>query len=188
MLNKLRLVLIVSSLAVALIALGLWDSGPASIETTATASASDNLSFYASNAHIRQFQADGKLKYDLVAPQFEHFKESDTGYVTTPELKLYQGATTPWNITSLRAEISPGGDEVELIEQVRLAKIDSKQRATILTTERLTVFPDKEFAQTQQAVRIEAAQGVTTAVGMKAYLNEGRMLLLSNVRGQHEVR
>ncbi|HLD68407.1 MAG TPA: LPS export ABC transporter periplasmic protein LptC, partial [Pseudomonas sp.] len=24
--------------------------------------------------------------------------------------------------------------------------------------------------------------------GMKAYLNDGRMLLLSNVRGQHEAR
>jgi len=29
---------------------------------------------------------------------------------------------------------------------------------------------------------------VTTAKGMKAYMNDGRMLLLSNVRGQHEAR
>jgi lipopolysaccharide export system protein LptC len=29
---------------------------------------------------------------------------------------------------------------------------------------------------------------VTTAQGMKAYLNDGRMILPSNVRGQHEVR
>ncbi|WP_162976016.1 LPS export ABC transporter periplasmic protein LptC, partial [Pseudomonas aeruginosa] len=28
----------------------------------------------------------------------------------------------------------------------------------------------------------------TTAVGMKAYLKDSRMHLLSNVRGQHEVR
>ena len=52
----------------------------------------------------------------------------------------------------------------------------------------MTVFPDKEYAQTQQAVRIEAANGVTTAQGMKAYMNDGRINLLSNVRGQHEVR
>jgi len=52
----------------------------------------------------------------------------------------------------------------------------------------MTVFPDKQYAQTEQAVRIEAANGVTTANGMKAYLEDGRMLLLSNVRGQHEVR
>ena len=65
---------------------------------------------------------------------------------------------------------------------------DAKGRPTILTTSRLTVFPEKEYAQTQQAVRIDAANGVTTAKGMKAYMNDGRMLLLSNVRGQHEAR
>ncbi len=63
-----------------------------------------------------------------------------------------------------------------------------KGRPVVLTTTRMTVFPDKQYAQTEQAVRIEAANGVTTANGMKAYLEDGRMLLLSNVRGQHEVR
>jgi lipopolysaccharide export system protein LptC len=77
---------------------------------------------------------------------------------------------------------------VELIDSVRVARTDAKGRPTILTTSRLTVFPDKEYAQTEQAVRIEAANGVTTAQGMKAYLNDGRMLLQSNVRGQHAVR
>ena len=42
-------------------------------------------------------------------------------------------------------------------------------RPTILTTSRLTVWPDKDY-ETKQAVRIDAANGVTTATGMKAYL------------------
>ena len=71
---------------------------------------------------------------------------------------------------------------------MRVERTDEKGRPTILTTSRLTVFPQKEYAQTQQAVRIDAANGVTTAQGMKAYLNDGRMILQSNVRGQHEVR
>ena len=78
--------------------------------------------------------------------------------------------------------------EVELIDQVRVERTDTKGRPTIITTSRLTVFPEKDYAQTRQPVRIEAANGVTTATGMNAYLNEGRMLLLSNVRGQHELR
>jgi lipopolysaccharide export system protein LptC len=52
----------------------------------------------------------------------------------------------------------------------------------------MTVFPEREYAQTAQAVRIATADGVTTAKGMKAYLNDGKIDLLSNVRGQHEVR
>jgi lipopolysaccharide export system protein LptC len=101
---------------------------------------------------------------------------------------LYRGTELPWKVSSERAEVAPQGKEVELIDSVRVERTDAKGRPTILTTSRLTVFPDKEYAQTEQAVRIVAANGVTTAQGMKAYLNDGRMLLLSNVRGQHEVR
>ena len=103
-------------------------------------------------------------------------------------LMLYRGSELPWNVTSQRAEVSPGGVEVELIDDVRIARTDAKNRPTIITSSRMTVFPQKQYAQTEQAVRIDAANGVTTAQGMKAYLNDGRMLLQSNVRGQHEVR
>ena len=160
------------------------DADPARTLNTST----ELVDFFATNAHIRQFQEDGSLKYDLKAPEFEHHQHSDRGFVTTPYLEIFQGAEIPWKITSTRAEIAPNGDQVELIENVKLEKTDSKARHTRITTERLTAFPDKEYAETAQAVRIEAAQGVTTGVGMKAYINEGRVLLLNNVRGQHEVR
>ena len=91
-------------------------------------------------------------------------------------------------VQSERGEVAPEGKEVELIDAVRVARTDAKGRPTVITSSRMTVFPDKEYAQTQQAVRIEAANGVTTAQGMKAYMNDGRILLLSNVRGQHEAR
>ena len=52
----------------------------------------------------------------------------------------------------------------------------------------MTVFPQKQYAQTEQAVRIDGAGGTTTGKGMKAYLKDGRMDLLSNVRGQYEAR
>lgn len=71
---------------------------------------------------------------------------------------------------------------------MRVERTDTQGRPTILTTSRLSVFPEREYAETQQPVKIEAANGVTTAVGMKAYLDDSRMHLLSSVRGQHEVR
>jgi lipopolysaccharide export system protein LptC len=52
----------------------------------------------------------------------------------------------------------------------------------------MTVFPQKQYAQTEQPVRIDGAGGVSTGKGMKAYLKESRIHLLSNVRGQYEAR
>ena len=49
-------------------------------------------------------------------------------------------------------------------------------------------FPQQQYAQTQQPVRIDGAGGVSTGTGMKAYLKESRIHLLSNVRGQYEAR
>ncbi len=84
--------------------------------------------------------------------------------------------------------MSPGGDHVELIDSVRINRTDEKNRTTIITSSRMTVFPQKQYAETAQPVRIDGLGGVTTGTGMKAYLKESRMNLLSNVRGQYEAR
>ena len=80
------------------------------------------------------------------------------------------------------------GTEVELIDSVRVARTDAQNRDTIITSSRMTVFPQKQYAQTEQDVRIDGAGGVSTGKGMKAYLKESRIHLLSNVRGQYEAR
>jgi lipopolysaccharide export system protein LptC len=169
--------------------LGYWNLNPESFNgQPAKAEANNAVDFYATNTYTVQYQADGKLHYDLTADKVEHIKASDITLMTKPNMNLFRGTELPWKIRSDHGEVSPGGTEVELIDQVRVDRTDAKGRPTVLTTSRLTVFPEKEYAQTQQAVRIVAANGVTTAQGMKAYMNDGRMLLLSNVRGQHEAR
>ncbi|MCO6058182.1 LPS export ABC transporter periplasmic protein LptC [Pseudomonas sp. MOB-449] len=187
--KNLRLALILTPITALLIALGYWNIRPESFMDRAPAQGNDNaIDFYVENGKSTQFQPDGKLHYEMTAKRLEHIKATDVTLLTSPDLLLHRGTAYPWHVQSERGEVGPEGKQVELIEQVKVARTDAKGRPTILTTSRLTVFPDEEYAQTQQAVRIDAANGVTTAQGMKAYLNDGRMLLLSNVRGQHEVR
>ncbi|WP_044872090.1 LPS export ABC transporter periplasmic protein LptC [Pseudomonas sp. LFM046] len=187
--RNLRLALIFTPIAALLIALGYWNIRPESFMDRAPVNGSDNaIDFYVENGKSTQFQPDGKLHYEMTGKRLEHYKATDITLVTTPDLFLHRGTDFPWHVQSDRGEVGPEGKEVELIDNVKVARTDAKGRPTVLTTTRLTVFPDKEYAQTQQAVRIEAANGVTTAQGMKAYLNDSRMILQSNVRGQHEVR
>ncbi len=189
MLNKLRLRLTLATLALLLAAVGYWNVRPESFTSKSASDISNNdIDFYVIKAKSTQFQVDGKLAHSMTSDKLEHLSSSDITLLTNPDLLLYRGTELPWHVQSLRAEVAPEGSQVELIDSVRVARTDAKGRPTILTTSRLTVFPDKEYAQTEQAVRIEAANGVTTAQGMKAYLNDGRMLLQSNVRGQHAVR
>ncbi|MBM7061572.1 LPS export ABC transporter periplasmic protein LptC [Pseudomonas sp. UL073] len=187
MLRKILLTLSFITGAVLLAALGYWNISPEA-EKAPVAESANAVDFYALNAHSVQFQADGKLHYEMTSDKVEHLKASEITQVSKPDLQLYRGTDLPWKVRSERAEVSADGKQVELIDAVRIARTDAKNRPTVITSSRMTVFPDEEYAQTEQAVRIEAANGVTTANGMKAYLKDSRMLLLSNVRGQHEVR
>lgn len=190
MLSRIRLPAILSLIALLLVAIGYWNIRPESFmqEPVVTTGEKSPIDFYVLNSRTVQYQADGKRNYELSAEKMEHIKASDVSLLTRPNLHSYRGTELPWQVTSERGEVGPQGQEVELIDNVRIERNDAKGRPTIITTSRMTVLPEKDYAETRQPVRIVAANGVTTATGMKAYLNEGRMLLLSNVRGQHELR
>ncbi|MCY1285650.1 Lipopolysaccharide export system protein LptC [compost metagenome] len=187
MLRKALLTLSFAAGGLLLAALGYWNIAPESSKTP-LAEDPNAVDFYATNTRSVQFQSDGKLQYEMTSDKVEHLKSSEVTLVSKPDLQLYRGTELPWHVKSQHAEVSPDGKQVELIDDVRIARTDAKNRPTVITSSRVTVFPDEEYAQTEQAVRIEAANGVTTANGMKAYLKDSRIHLLSTVRGQHEVR
>lgn len=187
--KKIRTFLLFGVLAVLLAAAGYWNISPESFMDQPKSAVDESaIDFYAINAHSVQFLPDGGLQYEMTADKVEHLKATDVTLLTTPNLELYRGSTFPWHVESKTAEVSPGGDHVELIDAVRINRTDEKSRTTIITSSRMTVFPQKQYAQTQQAVRIDGLGGVTTAIGMKAYLKDSRMDLLSNVRGQYDAR
>jgi len=187
--KKARNIALFLVIAALLVAVGYWNVSPERfLEEPAAQVDESAIDYYAINAHSVQFLPDGKLQYEMTADKVEHLKASEVTLVTKPDLHMYRGTQYPWHVQSLRAEVNPDGTEVELIDQVRVARTDEKQRDTIITSSRMTVFPQKQYAQTEQAVRIDGAGGTTTGKGMKAYLKEGKMDLLSNVRGQYEAR
>ncbi|MCF7541481.1 LPS export ABC transporter periplasmic protein LptC [Pseudomonas petrae] len=187
--KKFRTFLLFGVLALLLAAVGYWNISPESFLDQPKAAVDESaVDYYATNAHSIQYLPDGTMQYDMTADKVEHLKATDVTLMTTPMLQMYRGSTFPWHVQSVRAEVSPGGDHVELIDSVRINRTDEKNRTTIITSSRMTVFPQKQYAETAQPVRIDGLGGVTTGTGMKAYLKESRMNLLSNVRGQYEAR
>ncbi|MDY0249003.1 MAG: LPS export ABC transporter periplasmic protein LptC [Pseudomonas sp.] len=186
---NLRFFLFFLPIALLVAALGYWNinsSTPSdqhnSIQTKKT------IDFFAQDTQTLQFTDAGTVQYELNTPRIEHSQDDDITLLLQPDLLLFRGTELPWHISSKRSEVSAEGKEVELIENVRIERTDEQGRPTILTTEQLTYVPATEYAHTKLAVKIEAANGITTGVGMQTYLNESKMRLLSNVRGRHEVR
>jgi lipopolysaccharide export system protein LptC len=187
--RKIRNIVLLLVVAGLFAAVGYWNIVPETfLEQPKAVVDEGTIDYYAINAHSKQFMPDGKLQYDMTSDKVEHLQASQVSLLTKPDVNLYRGAAFPWHVTSERGEVNPDGTQVELIDSVRVARTDEKNRQTLITTTRMTVFPQKQYAQTDQAVRIDGAGGVTTGVGMKAYLQDSRMNLLSNVRGLYEAR
>lgn len=189
MLGKLRTFLPLIIIALVVAAVGYWNISPERfLDQEEAVQPPPSVDFFVENARSHQFEADGSLRHQLTAERVEHMQDTDTSLLFQPDLLIYRGEDQPWQVRSLRGEVGPEGRQVELIEQVEIEQTIAPDRFSRLTTSRLTVFPDREYAETAQPVRIENADGLTTAIGMQAHVKEGRVLLLSNVRGQHEVR
>jgi len=187
--KKLRTILLFAALALLFAGIGYWNISPERfLDRPATQVDEQQIDYYAINARAKQFLPDGGLQYDMTADKVEHLQVSQVTLLSKPDMQLYRGTVYPWHVQSERGEVNPDGTQVELIDSVRIARTDQKKRATLITTSRMTVFPQKQYAQTEQNVRIEGAGGVSTAKGMKAYLNDSKISLLSNVRGLYEAR
>ncbi|WP_213879159.1 LPS export ABC transporter periplasmic protein LptC [Pseudomonas sp. dw_358] len=187
--KKLRNILLLAVLAALFAAVGYWNISPERFQARPPVVIDPTaVDYYAINAHAKQFLPDGGIQYDLVADEVHHLQASQVSLLTNPDMNLYRGTVYPWHVTSKRGEVNPDGTQVELIDSVRVARTDQKDRPTVITSSRMTVFPQKQYAQTDQDARIDGAGGTSTGKGMKAYLKESKIFLLSNVRGLYEAR
>jgi lipopolysaccharide export system protein LptC len=180
--------LVLLSIAIAL-AVGYWNIRPTTFVPPVQLADPLQPDFFMINGRITMLGQDGTPIYHLVSERATHLVGDDSTRLEQPNLTYFrEGEAEPWTVTAVYGRVTEGGDQVMLQEDVVLQQRLPGQLPRRLTTSAMTIFPPKDYAETDQHVRIEAARHVTTATGMQVYFNDGRLILLSNVRGQHEVR
>lgn len=183
------LAIVVGTGVLAALAMGYWNIRPASFQPDPLVIDPRQPDFFMENARIRQLNAQGTVSYQLTTERATHLASDESTLLDEPFLVFFrEGETQPWELRSRYGQADQGGDRVRLTDEVELQQKLPNRALTRLTTSLLDVFPQRDYAETDQAVRIEAANGVTTGVGMQVQFNDGTMTLLSNVRGEHEVR
>jgi lipopolysaccharide export system protein LptC len=139
---------------------------------------------YMLNATIRQFSPEGKLQYRIAANRFTHFPLTDVTTMTLPALTLARTQDSdPWEITSSKGRILPSSDYreevVELWSDVRASQSGNERDLVTIETNSLTVYPDRDYAETDEPVLIKNLSGRTTAAAMKAFLTTGKFMFYS---------
>ena len=86
-------------------------------------------------------------------------------------------------MASERGWVSADNDVLMLLGKVDIWRDSSDGKREIhIETEDLRVLPHEEYAETQLPVSISTPESLTSGTGMRAFLGESRVQLLSKVR------
>lgn len=138
------------------------------------------------HADIINFGETGLPKSKIIGDQILHYPDEEDSEIITPRITLFRDRGLPVNISADHGWINKDGTRV-LLKGHTVIKREKSQHNQFsqLETPELTIWPNKNFAETDKAVKITTDSTVATGVGMKAYLDEEHYYLLNNVKGRH---
>ena len=135
---------------------------------------------------VRQFDSNGQQAHYLQTPLLHHTPRNDTHWLKTPQIIVANAKQGVWDIRSKQAIALNGGEKITFTKEVIIhQQHHEKTQESTLTTEQLTYFPKGKFATSDVKVTYSQAHNTVEAIGMKAYLNDKRVQLLSQARGTY---
>lgn len=139
------------------------------------------------NGDYRSFDETGSLEIRFTSPRIEQFDEENLATMESPRAELYGDAEAlPWIVEADQGRLMQNRELVYLTGNVRVLR-SVEGRETTLTTPTLTLDNNKGLVFTDAPVEIRDVTGVTTAVGMKAWIDKRILELKSQVEGYYDI-
>jgi lipopolysaccharide export system protein LptC len=185
--------LVVSLLVIALVA--FWDKSPNDLLNEEPDRASNFPQAYMTDIELREYDTEGQLRNIMTTQAAEYFqvdpaRQSTQDYTLIDRPRMIFNSTAgnaPWSVTAQQGRIGQDGVAM-LTTDVRVYQDSPKQGLIEILTSELLIKTAEQYAETDKAVKMRAQQGHLDTIGMKAFLSEDRIELLSQVRGTYEPR
>jgi lipopolysaccharide export system protein LptC len=135
-----------------------------------------------------QTDITGKLRYVLAASEMLHYPDDDSTVLHRPRYTQYTVNKPYTQIEALRGYVSSNGEEVELVDNVKVVRqaFEGKGEMQVLT-EKLVILPDQELAKTNSPVLItQAPKTVIRAKGMVFDKQNQTLKLFNRVKVHYE--
>jgi Uncharacterized protein conserved in bacteria len=182
---------------IALLVIGLvafWDKSPNELLGEDIVRSANFPQAYMTSIKLREYDAEGNLRSILTTDTAEHFQVNplrpgpkDYTMLAQPRMLFSNTAdVAPWHLTAEEGRIDQNGQLITLFTNVRVFQESEQEGLLELLTSELRIKASQQYAETDKAVKMRAQQGHLDTLGMKAYLGEDRIELLSRVRGTYE--
>jgi lipopolysaccharide export system protein LptC len=170
---------------------GIWlqeDNGEESTAATGKKAKQRHVpDYYMDNFEMTTMDDQGRPSSLLVSDKMLHYPDDDSTELTKPTMTLYRETGKPWIVKSERGWVAADNKLVLLSGNVVIDRHSGpNNRPVTLFTDRLRIHPKTHFAETDQPVTMISEKRKTTAIGMRAYVRDGQLQLLDDVRVRYE--
>ena len=151
------------------------------------ATSGDIADFYMETFSTTVMDENGQPKRTLTGERMSYFAKNDTKEVEHPYLIVYHPNRSPWHAKSERAWVSANEDVMLLYGDVLIWRVnEAGVRELEIETRDVRVLPDTQYGETDQPVVIRTPSSETRSIGMRAYMEQRRIELLSGVKTIYE--
>jgi len=111
----------------------IWLERATRSEEQASTRTQSGPDFIATQTRVIGFAEDGSLRYELLAERLEHDPHDDVTRLQQPRLHLHS-AQRETRISAQRADVSPGGERVDLAGEVHVRRSGTASEAPSVST------------------------------------------------------
>ncbi len=177
--------LLIITLLVALVVIG---NNWLSVQREEASRGAETTAPHVPDYFLRNFAATtmgpgGTPDHRLEAAYMVHYGDDDTMELKEPRLTLNPRDPAAWQIDAAQGQVSDNGARLELSGGVHMAYGENAELN--VATENLHFRLDQHYAETQAPITVIDPDGKVTAVGLRAYLTQERLVLLAKVRGEY---
>lgn len=132
---------------------------------------------------------NGHLQSKLHTPKMVLYPDQDRIEITTPKLEVFNEKGHTWEINAKRGESTQAVDHIDLWQNVKIEQPSGPYNfGSTLLTEKLSIFPAKKVASTEEKVTVTQPGITLQANGLTAHMETGHIQLHSNVEGKYEAK
>ena len=167
--------------------LGFW-WWQQTVQQTITSEAQWIPDYYMINATITQYDEVGMLSSKITAQRFTHIQEFGTTDMLQPRFNIYiTGDDSAWFGKADEGLILDSGAQVNLTGNALVTNGPDIDRPLSLTSQSLRLFPQQNYAESDEQASLLSKYSHLTGTGMQLTLDTQRLLLLNQVKGSHSM-
>ncbi len=149
----------------------------------------NNPDTFMTDIHAIQIDQMGKVHTTLTGSTATHYEQDNTTLFEKPYYITKSKQGPPWHISGDHGKAINGMDSILLWDNVRIYQpAGLNSRNLTLTTSRLTYYPARSYAETDQPVTLKQPGNITQGIGLQADLKTGFIKLLSHSSGQYATK